>query len=132
MPSPSKKEIETGRSKSKEPKVEEQPQSLGMEEPHVLLLPDAPQAPIQGNWSHGPRALNPPAIVDIKYAPPPPPPTVPQQFNQESHGRALQQTSSYWSVPEQQDFVKLVDFYGTDWQQIAQTLKTKTQTMVGI
>ena len=129
-----RKEIETGRSKSKEPKIEEQPQILDLEEPQVLLLPDVPQAPIQGNWSNGPRPLNPPAVCDIKYAPPPPPPIVTvqqqQQFSQEPHGRVSTQTSSYWSVPEQLDFVKLVEFYGTDWQQISQTLKTKTHTMV--
>ena len=145
-PSPSRKEMETNRSrsKSKEPKVEEQLQPLDMEEPQVLLLPDVPQAPVQGIWSNGPRASNAPAIVETNHAPPQPVPTgivqqqllqqqqQQQQFSQESHGRAPQQTTSYWSVPDQQDFVRLVEFYGTDWQQISQTLKTKTHTMVGV
>ena len=39
-------------------------------------------------------------------------------------------TSSYWSVPEQQEFQTLVAHYGTDWQSIAGALKTKSQVMV--
>ena len=40
------------------------------------------------------------------------------------------QTSSYWSVPEQQDFYNLVKYFGTDWQAIAAAMKTKTHIMV--
>ena len=40
------------------------------------------------------------------------------------------QTSSYWSVPEQQDFHNLVRHFGTNWQAIASTMKTKTHIMV--
>lgn len=39
-------------------------------------------------------------------------------------------TSSYWSVPEKQDFRNYVLFFGTDWLAIAETMKTKTHTMV--
>ena len=38
--------------------------------------------------------------------------------------------SSYWSVPEQQDFVKFVAHFGTDFAAIAAHMGTKTQTMV--
>ena len=39
-------------------------------------------------------------------------------------------TTSYWSVPEKQDFRNYVAYFGTNWQAIAATLKTKTQQMV--
>ncbi|KAL9068243.1 MAG: hypothetical protein Q9157_006572 [Trypethelium eluteriae] len=38
--------------------------------------------------------------------------------------------SSYWSVPEVQDFPKNVAHFGTDWTAIANHMGTKTQTMV--
>ena len=41
-----------------------------------------------------------------------------------------QPTSSYWSVPEQNLFKELLAYFGTDWQQIANNLKTKTPVMV--
>ena len=53
--------------------------------------------------------------------PPPPPPQPPRSANQ---------TSSYWSVPEQNEFPRLLELYGTDWQQIANGLKNKTAVMV--
>lgn len=39
-------------------------------------------------------------------------------------------TSSYWSVPEQTDMCNYLAHFGTNWQAIAQTMKTKTHTMV--
>lgn len=39
-------------------------------------------------------------------------------------------TSSYWSVPEVQDFHNYARYFGTNWQEIAVTMKTKTPTMV--
>ncbi|TKA66435.1 hypothetical protein B0A49_09929 [Cryomyces minteri] len=38
--------------------------------------------------------------------------------------------SSYWSVPEQNDFGKFVAYFGTDWGAIASYMGTKTPTMV--
>ena len=38
--------------------------------------------------------------------------------------------SSYWSVPEQTDFVKFINHFGTDFAGIANHMGTKTQTMV--
>ena len=40
------------------------------------------------------------------------------------------ETNSYWSVPEKQDFLNYINYFGTDWAKIAQTMKTKTATMV--
>ncbi|KAF4547964.1 Myb-like DNA-binding domain-containing protein 2 [Elsinoe fawcettii] len=41
-----------------------------------------------------------------------------------------QSASSYWSVPEQTDFLKFLAYYGTDFGAIAAQMGTKTQTMV--
>lgn len=38
--------------------------------------------------------------------------------------------SSYWSVPEQQDFLKFLGYFGMDFAAIATQMGTKTQTMV--
>jgi hypothetical protein len=45
--------------------------------------------------------------------------------------RNLQQTSSYWSVPEQTDFPALLRHFGTDWHGIAKFMTSKTHIMVG-
>lgn len=39
-------------------------------------------------------------------------------------------TTSYWSVPEQENLRMLVRAYGTNWNAIANTMKSKTFTMV--
>jgi hypothetical protein len=44
--------------------------------------------------------------------------------------RTLQQTSSYWSVPEQTDFPALLRHFGTDWHGIARFMTSKTHIMV--
>ena len=40
------------------------------------------------------------------------------------------QPTSYWSVPEKQDFISFVAHFGTDWPSIARVMKTKSATMV--
>jgi hypothetical protein len=42
----------------------------------------------------------------------------------------IQQTSSYWSVPEQTDFPALLKCFGTDWHAIANFMTSKTHVMV--
>jgi hypothetical protein len=39
-------------------------------------------------------------------------------------------TSSYWSVVEEYDFRKCLEYFGWDWQAIANHMGTKTSTMV--
>lgn len=46
------------------------------------------------------------------------------------HEAPQRASSSYWSVPEQQDFPKLLAYFGTDWQSIATQMSSKTQIMV--
>ena len=45
--------------------------------------------------------------------------------------KPVAQTSSYWSVPEQNDFPQLLAAYGTNWAAIAARLASKTTVMVG-
>jgi hypothetical protein len=49
----------------------------------------------------------------------------------DSHNeRNLRQTSSYWSVLEQEEFPALLQHFGTDWLGIAKHMKSKTPVMV--
>jgi hypothetical protein len=44
--------------------------------------------------------------------------------------RQRQQSSSYWSVPEQTDFPALLGYFGTDWHGIAKWMCSETHIMV--
>lgn len=39
-------------------------------------------------------------------------------------------SSSYWSVPEQQDFPRLLAYYGTNWEEFAEHMTSKSAIMV--
>ncbi len=54
----------------------------------------------------------------------------PQQGLPQTRGSATGGPSSYWSVPEQLDFPKLLAYYGTDWAAISNHMGSKTHTMV--
>ena len=53
-----------------------------------------------------------------------PPPALDQEERQSIR------KSSYWSVPDQTSFPKLLSQYGTDWHAIAKHMTTKTHIMV--
>jgi hypothetical protein len=56
-----------------------------------------------------------------------------QQPAQQQHTasqRSVAQTTSYWSVTETQEFPKLLAHFGTDWQEIANHMTSKTHIMV--
>ncbi|KAG9229886.1 hypothetical protein BJ875DRAFT_521691 [Amylocarpus encephaloides] len=57
-------------------------------------------------------------------------PTTPSSFDPQQDRRNTPQTSSYWSVPEQNDFPALLRHFGTDWQGIARHMTSKTHIMV--
>jgi serine/arginine repetitive matrix protein 2 len=81
----------------------------------------------------GTRALGGPQHVE--YAHDPLPVQVPNDTAERTRAPAqtsLQRSSasSYWSVPEQTDFVKFIAHFGTDFGAIANHMGTKTQTMV--
>lgn len=54
----------------------------------------------------------------------------PASFDSEQDRQSIQQTSSYWSVPEQNDFPALLKHFGTDWKGMARHMVTKTHIMV--
>lgn len=54
----------------------------------------------------------------------------PMGIDQPQDRRAIQQTSSYWSVPEQTEFPALLKHFGTDWHGIAKFMTSKTHIMV--
>jgi hypothetical protein len=56
--------------------------------------------------------------------------TTPLSFDTSQASRNNLTTSSYWSVPEQNDFPALLRHFGTDWQGIARHMTSKTHIMV--
>ncbi|PMD17683.1 hypothetical protein NA56DRAFT_691658 [Hyaloscypha hepaticicola] len=60
----------------------------------------------------------------LESAPPP------INYESQQDRRNIQQTSSYWSVPEQNDFPALLRHFGTDWHGIAKWMTSKTHIMV--
>ncbi|KAL9118833.1 MAG: hypothetical protein Q9187_004614 [Circinaria calcarea] len=61
-----------------------------------------------------------------------PVPSRPSEQHQQEKQKIPIQTTSYWSVPEQKDFMNLIAHYGKDWQAIADILKSKTPVMVSV
>ena len=148
-PSPQKKEVEVKKPEVKELKLEDEFREKEIEEAKLLASFHTGQP--------NPPMLSPPKISEgwlgAQRAPtnsnplgrPPNQQQTPIQKHQQQHipqeqqtppkqqsgqPRSGSQTSSYWSVPEQQDFMNLLSFYGTDWPQIAAHLKNKTPVMV--
>ncbi|KAL2024316.1 hypothetical protein VTK56DRAFT_8798 [Thermocarpiscus australiensis] len=74
------------------------------------------------------------APPSLRPEPPPPPASVPtfdiSQSAAPERNRAQQQASSFWRVSETTDFPALLRSFGTDWNAIADHMKTKTATMV--
>ena len=131
-PSPQKAERETPRGKSKEPKVENEHQlddiragALLANLQHNQNVPTFNQQPTNEVWT-GSQPLPVSGVSQIAK----PQYTAQEQFQPQHRGGPP--TSSYWSVPEQTDFSNLLHHFGTNWQAIADHMKTKTQTMVHI
>ncbi|KAL8982754.1 MAG: hypothetical protein Q9205_002831 [Flavoplaca limonia] len=132
-PSPQKGERDTGRGKSREPKPEteqvlddlEGAQLLaGLQQSQLSAMPPTQPLSIE-NWMNR-QPMSVPAAGAQKSQPPLFEPQVPPPREQRS---IMPLTSSYWSVPEHHDFQKLLAYYGTNWQAIADTMKTKSVTM---
>ena len=133
-PSPQKADNEIARDQSKEPKLESEQRSEEIEGAQLLAGLHSSQAvnlPVSQPMSNETWLAVQPSSMST------PIPTQKQQQiileqapqQQQSRGSAPT-TSSYWSVPEQTDFQNLIHHFGSDWQAIANTMKTKTQTMV--
>jgi len=133
-PSPQKVEKETPRGKSKEPKIEIEQQIDETEAGELLAnlqhnqnVPAFTQQPVNEIWTGG-QPMPVSGVSQIQVAKP----DFTAQEQLQSQQRAGPSTSSYWSVPEQTDFSNLLHHFGTNWQAIADHMKTKTQTMVHI
>ena len=131
-PSPQKSLPEAVRAVSKEPVVDNEQRVEEIEGAQVLAgltsgQPYAPPVAQQASTEGWPVDQPVPMTVDQtqqhvhSFIPEQPP--VPQQ-------KTGVTTSSYWSVPEQCDFYNYLRFFGTDWQSIAKTMKSKTHIMV--
>lgn len=137
-PSPQKIETETARAKSKELKVEGEPQKEEVETARLLASLQSTN-PTAGVPASRPGATESwpaptPPITNITNPTPKQLPPVSQEPHphpqQPTHRSVQPATSSYWSVPEQTDFQNLVQHFGTDWHAIANHMKSKTHTMV--
>ena len=132
VPSPQKTERENTRGRSKEPKLENEQQLEELKTAELLAnLSNSQIGPVTGLqvsnelWSAGQ-----PMPVSVSGNMHKPQYSLQEQFQPQSKGGPP--TSSYWSVPEQTDFNNLIHHFGTNWQAIADHMKTKTQTMVYI
>ena len=133
-PSPQKIETETARAKSKELKVEGE-QTEELKTAHVLAsLHTNPAAGIPASRPATTESWPPimPPITNAANHTPKQLALVSQEPHQQqpTHRSTQPTTSSYWSVPEQTDFLNLVQHFGTDWPAIANHMKSKTHTMV--
>lgn len=138
-PSPQKTDREEGPVRSKPPKLEDEQRARELEEAQLLAHLQTGQVPVmtepQSNYTeHWPGGAR--TSLSVQSQTPRPQLQQQQQTQQLQHELSSQQqrnanqTSSYWSVPEQQDFSGLVAHFGTDWQAIANYMKSKTHIMV--
>ncbi|KAI0008422.1 hypothetical protein F4779DRAFT_587226 [Xylariaceae sp. FL0662B] len=113
----------------------ELPSSTTPVAPVVIPAPFPPQ-PIRSP-ERGVAA--PPSSIPEAMAPPPlrPEPPQPPQVAMLDLGQTTisdrksgTQTSSYWSVPEANDFPQLLRSFGSDWAAIAGHMRTKTAVMI--
>ncbi|KAL9003720.1 MAG: hypothetical protein Q9188_003424 [Gyalolechia gomerana] len=134
-PSPQKGEKDLARGKSREPKTEieqgaedlEGAQLLaGLQNSHISTMPVS-QHPSVENWMNRQAMMINPTASGLQKVQQPV--FEPQYQTQEQRG-GQSTTSSYWSVPEHTDFQNLLGYFGTNWQAIADTMKTKSVTMV--
>ena len=131
-PSPQKVDKERTRGKSKEPKLEsgQQLEEIRTAELLANLHNNQPMQSFNQQQSNegwlGTQQVAMNSVGAIAK-----PPYAAQEPLQPQH-RGAPPTSSYWSVPEQTDFNNLLQHFGTNWQAIADHMKTKTQTMVNI
>ncbi|KAI4228584.1 MAG: hypothetical protein L6R36_001537 [Xanthoria steineri] len=131
-PSPQKGDRDAGRGKSREPKPEAEQvlddleSAPGLQQSQVSAMPPAQSISIE-NWMTRQSMSVPTNLAGAQKSQQP---LFEAQIPPPQHQRSGQLTSSYWSVPEHQDFQNLLGHFGTNWQAIADTMKTKSVTMV--
>ncbi|KAL8826597.1 MAG: hypothetical protein Q9191_003703 [Dirinaria sp. TL-2023a] len=129
-PSPQKVDKERTRGKSKEPKLESGQQLEEFRTAELLAnLHNNQSMPSFNHQQNNEAWLATQPVAMSNVGATAKPPYAAQEPLQPQH-RGAPPTSSYWSVPEQTDFNNLLQHFGTNWQAIADHMKTKTQTMV--
>ncbi|KAL8951778.1 MAG: hypothetical protein Q9222_002269 [Ikaeria aurantiellina] len=149
-PSPQKGEKDIGRGKSREPKMEMEPGSQDLEgaqlladlqSSHIQPVPVSQSSSTEDWMTRQPVPMGVNTLVGAQkmqqsqqqlFEPQAPMAQQQQQQQQQVQQQRSAQstTSSYWSVPEHTDFQNLLGYFGTNWQAIADTMKTKSVTMV--
>ena len=133
-PSPQKSVHEAMRSVSKEPTAENEQRVEEIEGAQLLagLTSGQPYtAPVMPQTSPEGWPVDQPLPMNVDPTQKQVQPFIQEQppVSQQKSGGT---TSSYWSVPEQNDFYNLLRYFGTNWPAIATTMKTKTHIMVMI
>ena len=142
--SPQKEPPQVAPSFTSEPALHQEPPRVADEREAAQLLASLPntvqQYPVPSyteHWVTGHPPFSSNSAPPMEPSVPRKPEQVPQvqqvqQVQQPSQAKSSSapEATSYWSVPEKQDFVNYVGYFGTNWQKIAQTMKTKTTQMI--
>lgn len=130
-PSPQKSVTDTPRVGPKDAIIEPETRNDDLESAQLLAGLSKGQTPqvYQRPAPEWPQHQQRPTSLDHIPQHVPQPGASPTPTPQQKAGTSSQ-TSSYWSVPEQQDFQNYVKHFGTNWQAIAAAMKTKTHIMV--
>ena len=134
-PSPQKVLPEAMRAVSKEPTVEIEQRVEDVEGAQLLAGLTSGQPYVAPVAQHNPTEgwpVDQPVSMNIDQAQKQVQPFIQEQPPAPQPKSGGTTTSSYWSVPEQSDFYNLLRYFGTNWQAIAATMKTKTHIMVTI
>ena len=134
-PSPHKAERGGGRGRSKEPKMEIEARPEDYQGAQLLASLQNGHAPVQvmsqpEAWGYTSQMAFDGSSDVLRQQPIMPEGPTPQYTQMPPAKDAHTATSSYWSVPEQTDFERYIQYYGTNFMSIANELKTKTHTMV--
>ena len=145
-PSPSKDVLRGNNHLATEP-IAEAPHAEEQEAAKLLAkLPisvqpyQVPPPPYTEPWTSGQLPVKKPLVThepsttptqqEISVPPSQPPAQAPTSAPQPKPQHTSEQPTSYWSVPEKQDFLNYVNYFGTDWASISRAMKTKSTQMV--
>ncbi|PBP23800.1 myb-like DNA-binding domain-containing protein [Diplocarpon rosae] len=113
-----------------QPPISQPPMSQAPMSQPPISQPPISQPPMSQPSTSYPPNSQPPMPQHFPGVPERAEPAAPVTFDAQQDRRTTQQTSSYWSVPEQTDFPALLKHFGTDWHGIAKWMTSKTNIMV--
>ena len=122
------------------PRAEEQEAAKLLAKLPVSVQPYQVPASYTESWTSGQVPVKKPLVThepsttpkqqEISVPPSQPPAPAPTSAPQPKPQHTSEQPTSYWSVPEKQDFLNYVNYFGTDWASISRAMKTKSTQMV--